>query len=73
MKLGLRVRCTINGFEGVATKRLELLHGSTTIFVEGRDNGFRRDEWIEESRLRVVDEKPSAVVTDLATSAVRSV
>jgi hypothetical protein len=66
IKLGEKVRCTLTGFEGIATKRMDVLHGSSQIHVEGRDNGFRRDEWIEEGRLRIADEKPAAIVTELS-------
>jgi len=65
IKLGEKVRCTATGFEGIATKRMDVLHGSSQILVEGRDNGFRRDEWIEEERLRLADEKPVNAVTTL--------
>jgi hypothetical protein len=62
LKLGVRVRDIIGGFEGIATKRCEVLHGSTTFLAEGRDNGFRRDELLEEARLRAVDEKTAVAV-----------
>lgn len=65
IKLGEKVRCTVTGFEGVATKRMDVLHGSSQIYVEGRDQGYRRDEWIDEGRLRIADEKPATLVVTL--------
>ena len=67
IKLGAKVRCTITGFEGIATKRMDVLHGSSQIYVEGRDQGYRRDEWIEEDRLRSIDEKSATIVASLST------
>lgn len=63
--LGAKVKCSVTGFSGTATKRLEILHGSTQIYVEGHDCGFRRDEWIEERRLREESVQPVAEVRTL--------
>jgi hypothetical protein len=65
IKLGTSVRDTITGFEGVATRRTETLHGSTQVFVEGRVNGFERDVWIEEGRLHAADEKLTCLVSPI--------
>ena len=60
-KLGDKVKCEITGFAGVATQRLEKLGGSVQFYVEGRDNGSRRDEWLEEARLGPDDEQAPGI------------
>lgn len=61
--LGRRVRCRTTKFEGVVVKRMEALYGSAQVLVSGSDQGYRRDEWLEEAGVEVVGEAKLASVT----------
>jgi hypothetical protein len=71
IKLGQSVKDAVTGFEGIATRRTESLHGSTQFLVEGRDCGYRRDEWIEEGRLRAANEPAVSSVTEIRQPSAR--
>lgn len=65
IKLGDKVKCRTTGFTGTVVRRSEVLYGSTVIEVRGFDNGFRRDEWLEEAGVDLVAATELASVSTL--------
>jgi hypothetical protein len=61
--LGKQVRDRVTGFSGIVTQRNEHLYGSTQVLVCGRDQAYRRDEWLEEERVEVIGSHALSVVT----------
>lgn len=63
IKLGERVGDTLTGFAGVATARIERLHGPTQYLLEApagnMDASFQKgqSEWFDEARLVIIDEE----------------
>ncbi len=70
--LGKKVRCRVTGFEGRVTRRTEVLYGSAQVLVSGHDNGFRRDEWLEEGQIEVIGEQSLSVVSPTLPDAWRA-
>lgn len=59
IKLGMKVRDVITGFEGIVYGRIEYLTGCTQMNVVppvDKDGKRREAEWFDESRLEVLDE-----------------
>ena len=65
VKLGDKVKCRVTGFAGTVVKRTEYLYGSVQIEVRGFDNGFRRDEWLEENGVDLVSGAELASVSTI--------
>jgi hypothetical protein len=63
ISLGQMVRDAITGFAGVATIKVERLHGSTCFVVESKElhEGKPIEATFEENRLHVVKEAAEAV------------
>ena len=63
LKLGTRVRCTITGFEGIATGRCEYLYGCVQIKVQGneiKDGKPVEGVWLDEGQLTEVKDELKA-------------
>lgn len=58
-ELGVRLRCNITGFEGLATGRMQYINGCVQYLVKppvDKDGKMREGEWIDEAQLTKVDE-----------------
>ncbi len=68
IKLGSRVRDNITGFTGIATGKVEFLHGCTRILIEPEkleDNGKPVEgQYFDEQRVEVVKDKEIKVSKD---------
>jgi len=55
VKLGDRVKDSINGFKGIVTGKAEYLNGCVSFLVEGEvdKDGKTVNHWFDEQRLRV--------------------
>lgn len=71
IKLGQQVKCRVTGFTGTVTKRTECLYGPTQLCVSGHDQGFRRDEWLEEQQCEATAERPLAAVSSITRPPVK--
>lgn len=65
IKLGDKVKCRVTGFTGTVVKRCEYLYGSIQVEVRGFDNGFRKDEWLEERGVDLVEASKLASVSSI--------
>lgn len=65
LKLGQKAKCRVTGFTGTVLRRTEVLYGSPQVLLSGFDNGFRRDEWLEEGQCEATEEQTLASVTPL--------
>lgn len=59
IKIGVKVRDTVTGYTGTATKRLEELHATPQIAIQRLDgHGTPEERWFVEPRVEDAPDRP---------------